>query len=109
MSSVSSKNPTIQYQIQFDSQSKNIYQIKSEIIDVYRNMIQNIHSDSYSVMVGNNLSQFEVVDQTNVSYQNGILKLTIGDGKGSYISGDFNEYECVAKVKPKSFIQELFQ
>ncbi len=77
-----------------------MYQYKNEIIQSYQSMIEGV-------------SEKEVIEDLMIlypqmSYSDEQLTFIIGEGKGKSIKGELKKDYCNVDIKPKSFIQSLF-
>lgn len=97
----------IKYKLYMDSNSDNMLQVKEEVTDILAYLCDNVTEDSYATMIHANLSLFKKIDKSNVKFKNAVLTIKIGDGKGSYINGEYEkDAVCLERVKPKSKIME---
>lgn len=97
------------YTIQYDTKSNANYEIKEKVQDIYNKLVSGIHSDSYVIMVMDNVDCFAFDKNIQAEWKNNQLYIIQGDGKGSEIHGTLETYSvCVPKVQPRSFLQELF-
>lgn len=97
------------YTIQYDTKSNANYEIKEKVQDIYNKLVSGIHSDSYVIMVMDNVDCFAFDKDIQAEWKNNQLYIIQGDGKGSEIHGTLETYSvCVPKVQPRSFLQELF-
>lgn len=98
----------IEYEILFDSHTKNTYAVKDEIQNVYAELVSGVHQESYIFMVLDNLDIFKVRDDISVSWKDNHIYIIQGDGNGTHIKGELVANSiCVPKVQPRSFIMEL--
>ena len=104
---VYSRTRPLEYEIQFDSHTKDTYEIKETMQDTFDRLVSGVHSESQSLMIIHNIEMF--------SYQNVKAKwkdkliLIEGDGKGSVIDGNLEARQyCMEKVQPRSLLMELF-
>ena len=78
-------------------------------MQVMKSRKSGIHSDSYVIMVMDNLNRFEFAKDIKAEWKNNQLYIVQGNGKGSEIHGTLETYSvCVPKVQPRSFLQEIF-
>ena len=82
--------------------------LKNQIYAVYSELTDGVDTESRPVIVAQNIKRFEVNEDIRAEYQNNIVVITQGDGKGSLIHGSFDAFSCGRPVKPKSWIAELF-
>lgn len=107
---VSSKTQDIQFQIMYDSNSKDTLLVKDKIQDIYGHIVKGVQMDSITVMLLNNIKRFEYRPDIEATWAQGELQIVEGDGKGIVIHGEFSENSvCLPEVKPRSFFQELFR
>lgn len=98
----------IEYKIVFDSHTKDTYEIKDQIQNVYAKLVSGVHKESYIVMVLNNLDLFEVRDDLSVVWKDNCVYVVQGDGKGIQVEGELVANSiCVPEVQPRSFIKEI--
>lgn len=106
---VSSDTKELSYEITFDK-SVNSYEIKQEILNIYSELTENVYEESYEIIVRENLKQFKITKDTKVKFKNHTLYIYIGKKSKNKIKGTLvSSYVCTAKIKPKSFIQSLFE
>ena len=109
MMSVNAKSE-LDYQIQFDSKTMQTYDMKNRIQEIYRDLVEGVHKESYILMVLHNKEKFAYKPNMNVKWQDNKLLIVEGDGKGDCIDGVLSANSvCVPEVQPRSFIAELFQ
>lgn len=98
----------IEYEILFDSHTKNTYKVKDEIQNAYAELVSGVHQESYIFMVLDNLDIFKVRDDISVSWKDNRVYIIQGDGNGTHIKGELVANSiCVPKVQPRSFIKEF--
>lgn len=102
-----SRNQSLEYEIHYDSHTKQTYEIKEKMQKTFDDLVSNVHTDSQGLMVLHNIEKFSY---PNIKAEwKDKLVLIEGDGKGSIIEGDLKTRQyCMDKVQPRSFIQELF-
>lgn len=104
---IKAEQDDIQYQIYMDSKSTNVLEIKEEVNTILEYICAGVAKDSYSTIVSTNLSLFEKIENSNVKWKNATLSIKIGDGKGTFIKGEYEKDKvCLEEVKPKSKIME---
>lgn len=97
----------VKYQIYLDSNDTNSLEIKDEVNTILEYICDGVAEDSYTTMVSNNLSLFENIDNSKVKWKNALLTIKIGNGKGTFIKGEYEKDKvCLEEVKPKSKIME---
>lgn len=98
----------IEYEVLFDSHTKNTYAVKDEIQNAYSELVSGVHQESYIFMVLDNLDIFKVRDDISVSWKDNHVYIIQGDGDGIHIKGELVANSiCVPKVQPRSFIKEF--
>lgn len=86
------------------------YYYKEQMIYKFEYELFTLDSNEHTEYVINNLNNFKLTDDANVEYQMGIICVTLGNGKGRTIKGNFRKNECDEKViREKYYILELFQ
>lgn len=99
----------ISFQINYDSQNQDTYEVKNKINEIYRNLIDGLHKESYIMMVIHNKDQFAYKEDLQVDFKNHTLYIKEGDGKGDEITGSLRGNSvCVPEVAPRSFFAEMF-
>lgn len=99
----------ISFQINYDSQTQDTYEIKNKIYEIYRDLIDGLHKESYIMMVIHNKDRFVYKDDLQVDFKNHTLYIKEGDGKGDEITGSLRGNSvCVPEVAPRSFLGEMF-
>lgn len=107
---VISKSAPLTYTLQLGSDTQNSAAIKQELLDRYRELIRGVHEDSTDMMVVKNLDWFMWEDAMQAKWENGELRIIIGDGRGAQIHGDLDPQEqCLPEVKTKSLFWEWLQ
>lgn len=95
-----------EYIIYNDSKADDIDQIHDEVMAIAVQLFQYADIDSYETLLQSGIDRF---NQSNwqVSYKDHELIITVGDGQGSVVGGQFTKNEfCLPPVKPKSIIRE---
>lgn len=95
-----------EYIIYNDSKADDIDQIHDEVMAIAAQLFQYADIDSYETLLQSGIDRF---NQSNwqVSYKDHELIITVGDGQGSVVGGQFTKNEfCLPPVKPKSIIRE---
>lgn len=103
----SSETISLRYEIYCDSSCKDELWIKDEALRVYQEIVQGLDKDKRAVLVMKNLEQFEINEDWKVDYNNDTVFITIGNGNGTILTGDFEWVLCSNQVKPKSWIKEV--
>ena len=86
------------------------YYYKEQMIDKFEYELFTLDSYDHTEYVINNLDHFKLTDDAYVTYQMGIICITLGDGNGRIIKGNFRKNECDEKViREKYYILELFK
>lgn len=99
----------IDFQINYDSQTKETYKVKREIQKIYSNLVSGIHEESYVLMVLHNKERFAYKKNMKVAWKHNMLIITEGDGKGDQIKGVLEATSmCVPKVQPRSIFRDIF-
>ena len=115
-SSVSEKASTFKYLYQIKGNSFatkdciDIYYYKEKLIDKYEDIAFTIKEEYLDEALKTNISLFKFDDKCFPSYKNGILLLTIGEGKGSLIEGKLRYSACDSEViREKIYIFDIFK
>lgn len=86
------------------------YYYKEKMIDKFEYELFTLEENEHTEYVINNLEHFKLSDDAKVSYQMGTICITLGEGKGRIIRGNFRKNECDEKViREKYYILELFE
>ena len=86
------------------------YYYKEKMIDRMEYLLFSIDEDERSSYLINHLDEFKFSDDAEVSYQMGIICITIGKGNGRIIKGQFRKNTCDEQViREKYYILELFK
>ena len=86
------------------------YYYKEQMIDKFEYELFTIDQNLHTEYILNNLNHFKLTDDAKVSYQMGIICITLGEGKGKIIKGNFRKNECDEKIiREKYYILELFK
>ena len=87
-----------------------IYYYKEKLIDKYEDIAFTIKEEYLDEALKTNISLFKFDDKCFPSYKNGILLLTIGEGKGSLIEGKLRYNACDSEViREKIYIFDIFK
>lgn len=98
------------YVIQYDSSTKDAYELKSKVESVYENMMKGLKEEDKALMFLSSIDSFYVEDNLDVAYEKGTLYVEQGNKEGVSIHGIFKEGEfCMPEVKPKSLLRRLFR
>ena len=86
------------------------YYYKEQMIDKFEYELFTLDSSDHTNYIINNLDHFKLTDDAEVSYQMGTICITLGEGKGKIIKGQFRKNECDEQViREKYYILELFK
>lgn len=102
-----SETVSLRYEIYCDSSCKEELRIKDRILDIYQEIVQGLDKDKRAALVIKNLEMFEIDEDWKVDYHNDTILITVGNGKGTVLSGDFEWILCSNQVKPRSWIKEV--
>ena len=98
------------YEICYDSNTKQTYELKEKIQEIYSDLVSGVHKESYILMVLHNKELFAFRKDLRADWKHNQLVITEGDGKGDTITGTLRtESVCVPEVQPRSLLQEIFQ
>ncbi len=106
--SIQSDSVKLRYEIYFDSSINNEVEIKEELLEIYQSICLSVDKDLRTQIVSKNIELFKLDENFEVTIEKNTMVITIGNGKGTYLSGDFEGVICGKTVKPKSWILELF-
>ena len=99
----------IDYEIRYDSNTKQTYELKEKIQEIYSDLVSGVHKESYILMVLHNKELFAFRKDLRADWKHNQLVITEGDGKGDTITGTLRtESVCVPEVQPRSLLQEIF-
>ena len=86
----------IDYEIRYDSNTKQTYELKQKIQDIYSELVRGVHKESYILMVLHNKELFAYRKDLQADWKQNQLVITEGDGKGDTITGTLRtESVCV--------------
>lgn len=106
---VTSKQKPLEFVIYCDQEMKHSAEVKNEVLMRYALMMRGVHEESEIELIRHNLDDFMWDDNMIAKWENHMLKITIGDGKGVMIHGDLKMDEtCLPQVKTKSLFAEWF-
>lgn len=102
------------YQIKANSytprDSVNLYYYKEKLIDKYEDIAFSIKEEYLSETLKQNISEFKFDSSCYPEYKNGVIVLTLGQGKGSVIEGRLRFNNCDNDViREKIFIFDIFR
>lgn len=102
------------YQIKANSYSPKdsvaLYYYKEKLIDQYEDIAFSLKEEYLSEVLRTNISKFKFDDKCIPSYKNGVIILTIGEGKGSLIEGKLRYNTCDNDViREKIYIFDIFK
>lgn len=97
----------LRYMIYFDSKMENELEIRDEIFNVYESIVQGVDKEYRASLVLKNAEQFALEENYTVEAVQDTIKIVIGDGKGTLISGEFEWVMCGNTVKPRSWLKEV--
>lgn len=102
------------YQIKGDSfllkDCIDIYYYKEKLIDTYEKISFSLDSKYLIEGLYNNLYQFKFDEKCYPSLNNGVLVLTLGEGKGTFIEGTLKENVCSTDtIREKIYILDIFK
>ena len=87
-----------------------LYYYKEKLIDQYEKMAFSLKNEYLHQTIKQNISDFNFDDNCVASYVNGVIVLTLGEGRGSLIEGKLRQNSCDNSViREKIFIFELFK
>ena len=96
------ENTGVQYMILFDSSEHNESELINQMIQTYHQLTLSVKRSDHALMVHQHLSEFEF-DDTEVSFEQGVLILLQGDTKGSKVEGDFLFLDCSPEIEEVSW------
>lgn len=86
------------------------YYYKEQLIDKVEYQLFTIDESQHTYYIINHLEDLKFSDDVEVNYQMGTICITIGEGKGKTIKGNFRKNECdEAVIREKYYILELFK
>ena len=97
------ENTGVQYMILFDSSEHNESELINQMIQTYHQLTLSVKRSDHALMVHQHLSEFEF-DDTEVSFEQGVLILLQGDTKGSKVEGDFLFLDCSPEIEEVSWV-----
>lgn len=104
---IEAKEETLKYKIYTSSNHESLKESKEEIRKRLDSLLLDVDTQSYNVLLKENLSLFELEESVEVKLKGNILYIIYGDGKGEMLSASYlKENICYEEVKPKSLLQE---
>lgn len=86
------------------------YYYKEQMIDKFEYKLFTLEENEHTNYIVNHLDDFKLTDDARVEYLMGEICITIGQGRGRTIKGNFRKNECDDKViREKYYILELFK
>ena len=79
---------------------KEMYNYKNDLIQDYSKMITGVDEER--------VIEDLLILYPEMTYENGELCLILGKGEGKGVSGELKQNYCEVKIKPKSWLGELF-
>lgn len=105
----SKSSDRVYYKIYLDSDMNSAYDIKEELMKIFKEVVSGISNESYIDIVAMEKDKFKLDNNYETSFKGKTLRVKIGNANGSVIKGEFkNDNYCVEKVKKKSIIEEIF-
>lgn len=87
-----------------------VYYYKEEMLNKYNDYLLTMDENSKKVYIIKNIDFFKLYDNVSVNNIAGIICVTIGEGRGMLLEGQFRKNECDSEViNEKYFILELFK
>ena len=101
------------YQIKANSYSPkdcvNLYYYKEKLIDKYEELTFTLKQSYVGSFLQDNISVFEFDSNCSSKYVNGVIVLTLGQGKGSVIEGKLRMNSCDDSViREKIYLFDIF-
>ena len=93
----------VQYRILFDSKEKNETELIQKMIETYQRLTVSIERSDHAIIIRQHLDEFEF-ENTQVSFDYGVLTIRQGDTKGSEIEGDFVFLDCSPEIEEVSWV-----
>lgn len=97
----------LRYEIIFDSCEEHENEVIQKVIMTYHELTKYVTHSDRSVILRQSLHEFKFDEKTSVTFEIGVLKIVMGDGKGSIIQGSFQPVECGVEVETSSWILEV--
>ena len=97
------ENTGVRYRILFDSSEYNEYELINQMIQTYHELTLSVKRSDHALMIRQHLSKFEF-DDTEVSFEQGVLIILQGDTKGSKVEGDFLFLDCSPEIEEVSWL-----
>lgn len=90
--------------------SATVYSYKEEMIEKYEDFFLTMEEEYQVKYISRNIDFFKLYDNAEVSNIAGTICITIGEGKGILLEGQFRKNECDSEViNEKYFILEIFK
>ncbi len=96
----------LSYRIQFDSKETHEAEVIQEMIEVYHQLTKSVKKKSRGAIVRQHLNDFKQSESDEVSFENNMIVLVLGDGKGTLIEGDFQFIDCGVEIETTSWLLE---
>lgn len=103
----SSESARLNFEIYYDSNSQNEFAVKEKIYDIYKELVAGLDQEDRVSWVLRHQKMFQLESDWEISSDQNTLIIVIGDGKGTFLSGEFEWDLCHNEVKPKSWILEV--
>lgn len=101
----SSEYPTLRYELYCDSSCNDELSLKEEILQVYKEIVAGVDKDKRASLVIKNKELFILDENWELDLKKDTLIITIGNGNGTVLSGEFEAVLCANTVKPRSWIK----
>ena len=85
----------IDYEIRYDSNTKQTYELKQKIQDIYSELVRGVHKESYILMVLHNKELFAYRKDLQADWKQNQLVITEGDGKEIRLPVHCEQKVCV--------------
>lgn len=94
------------YKIYNDTKQSDIVKVHDEVMAIAAQLFQSANRESYGTLLQHGYHHFDH-EGWQVEYRNHELIITVGDGKGEVVGGQFTKNAfCLPEVKPKSIVRE---
>lgn len=97
------ENTGVKYRILFDSSEHNETELINQMIKTYHKLTLSVKRSDHAIIIRQHLDDFEF-ENTEVSFEQGVLTILQGNQKGSKVEGDFLFLDCSMEIEEVSWV-----
>ena len=97
------ENTGVKYRILFDSSEHNETELINQMIKTYHKLTLSVKRSDHAIIIRRHLDDFEF-ENTEVSFEQGVLTILQGNQKGSKVEGDFLFLDCSMEIEEVSWV-----